>query len=902
MIQLKAYQHRVLSSLREFLADCARTHDPAASFERVTEKVYGQPLRYLKILDQRFEEMPYVCIRVPTGGGKTLIASHTVGIALNAYLPTTHAVVLWLVPSNTILDQTANALRDPRHHYRRALELECGGGVEVLTIEEALRMTRATVEGNTVVIVSTIQCFRTSDPEGRKVYDGTNSAMDEHIAAIPADRYAEMDLGPDGKPARSLINVLRHRRPVVIVDEAHNARTELSFATLANVRPSCIIEFTATPDTKKNPSNVLHRVSAAELKAENMVKLPLRVITRSPGQKDQLLAEAIQLRKNLEALALLEAQATGEYIRPILLIQVESVDACEPLRDRLANEFGLNKDEIKISVGSNDELGKIKDIAATDCPVRFILTVQKLREGWDCPFAYVLCTLRDTHSATAIEQIVGRILRLPGAKQKKNAQLNCSYALALSTGNQLEEVLTELRDALVSNGFTRSEAEAVLIPIAQGLMPLGSQPKTVRLPPDSIDVAAFQAHAGELAGKARIDLAKNEITVFVPLAQEDEVRLLNCVRTTEARAQLATAAEQVRQTEKAFGGSGEPRLATPYEQQRDFFIPLLCVREQGQLFEFEQTHLIEHSWKLSEKDASLPATYDPHARPGARVGFVDIGTEGKVQDEVVHDAKVGDFIGQMQQHVMAFARPEEWDFERLVAWLDAHLEHHDIPTGESAEFLRKCIRGVQTLHNIPDVAALALDRFRLREEIELRINAHRATERLSAFREWLLPASALTVDPEWGLDFAKLLYEPSWDYTGGHKFKKHYYGPKPGELHERKVDGSLREEYECALYLETLDEVEYWVRNCPQKPNSFRLQTSKRLFYPDFVCHLKDGRNLVVEFKGGNAETWLYSTPDAEEKRTVGAVWESRSKGRCLFIMPPGKQLELIRQKIAQSH
>jgi len=895
MIQLKEYQHRVLASLRDFLSECSRNHEPATAFGHVTEAVYGRPLSYNQIRDHRFARMPYVCVRVPTGGGKTLLACHTVGIALNRYLPAPHALVLWLVPSNTILNQTADALRDPRHPYRRALELECGGPVEVMRIDEALRMSRATVEGSTVVIVSTIQCFRTSDPEGRKVYAGDNSAMFEHMAAVPPERYPELDLGPDGRPKPSLINVLRYRRPIVIVDEAHNARTELSFTTLADVLPSCIIEFTATPDTRKNPSNVLHRVSAAELKAENMVKLPLRVITRHPGQKDQLLAEAIALRADLERLAGLEAQATGEYVRPILLIQADRVDACPPLRDRLVAEFGLVADEIKISTGKLDELKGINNISEPVCGVRFIITVEKLREGWDCPFAYVLCSLRETRSATAIEQIVGRILRLPKATPKQNAFLNCAFMLALAEGNHLEEVLVELRDALVSNGFTPPEAEALIMPTIQPLMPLGVQPKTVTLPPESLDGAVFRAQSAVLAGKVRMDEPKGEITVFVPLTKADEESLLSCVKTIEARAQVAEAVERVRQIERVFG-TGATRVATPYEQQMDFMVPMLCVIEEGRLFEFEKTHLIEHPWKLSAKNADLSERYDPQKRPGVRAGNIDIQQKtGRVSTEVVRESDAEDFIGRLHQQVMGFSRDADWTLDELVQWLDSKIEHTDIPPGESAEFLRKCVRGLMARCGITDVAVLALDRFRLRDEVERLIESHRVDEHRDAFQHWLLPEAALSVSMERGLDLSKLLYEPSWQYDGSFVFKKHYYGPKPGELRERKADGNLTEEFQCAQFLDGLDEVAYWVRNLSRKPSSFRLQTSTDYFYPDFVCRLNDGRILVVEFKGGAVDKGWYALPESEEKRLVGAIWAKRSNGHCLFIMPKGKDFDAIR-------
>jgi type III restriction enzyme len=893
MIQLKNYQHRVLDSLREFLSECSKTHDPAAAYMQITAKVYGQPLHYIPVKDLRFNRMPYACIRVPTGGGKTLLACHAVGIALNRLIPAPHAVVLWLVPSNTILHQTADALRDPRHPYRRALELECGGPVDVLTIDEALRMTRAAVEGQTVVIVSTIQCFRTSDPEGRKVYDGNNGHMTELAASIPAERYGEMDMGPDGKPAPSLINVLRHRRPIVIVDEAHNARTELSFTTLAGAQPSCIIEFTATPDTKKSPSNVLHRVSAAELKAENMVKLPLRVITRAPGQKDQLLAESISLRADLERLAGMEAQEGGGYIRPILLIQADRVDACEPLKERMAADFGVNKVEIKISTGKLDELKDIKSISAPDCPVRFIITVEKLREGWDCPFAYVLCSLRETRSATAIEQIVGRIMRLPGATPKRQPHLNCAYMFALTEGNHLEAVLTELRDALVSNGFTTKEAEQIIIPVSSPLLPFGIQTKKVVVGTEALDGAVAKGYEADLQGKAKVDAVKGEVFVYVGLEPADEEKLMACIKTEAGRAAVATAAENVRQIEKAFG-SGKSRVATPYEQQLEFSIPLLCVLEDGQLFEFEKTHLIEHPWKLSEKDASLDHVYDPRVRPGARMGDVDIGGEGKVVTQTAKNADSEDFVGRLHQQVMGFERPEDWTFDELIGWLDAHIEHQDITPGESAEFLRKCIRGLQARLGVTDVAILALDRFRLRDQIESLIERHRKAEHTAVFQQLLLPESPLTVSEDRYLNFKALPYEASSLYEGSFVFKKHYYGPKPGELQERKADKSLTEEFECAQFLDNWDAVEFWIRNCPRKPNSFRLQTASGNFYPDFICKLKDGRILVVEYKG----THLYDGIDAEQKRAVGAVWEGRSKGKCLFAMPTKKDFQQLFLKV----
>jgi len=43
-------------------------------------------------------------------------------------------------------------------------------------------------------------------------------------------------------------------RPMIIMDEAHNARTKLTFEVLNRIAPSCIVELTATPDNDPAPA------------------------------------------------------------------------------------------------------------------------------------------------------------------------------------------------------------------------------------------------------------------------------------------------------------------------------------------------------------------------------------------------------------------------------------------------------------------------------------------------------------------------------------------------------------------------------------------------------------------------------------------------------------------------
>ena len=459
--------------------------------------------------------------------------------------------------------------------------------------------------------------------------------------------------------------------------------------------------------------------------------------------------------------------------------------------------------------------------------------------------------------------------------------MNWGYAFSVSAS--IADVLVELREALEQNGFTRAEAERILVP-TQATLPFGTQPRTIRVEPDQVDTDAAQINAAALDGKAKIDAATGEITIFVSLDARETAALASCVKTPEAKAQVEETIVLVRAWEQAFGGRGESRKLSPYEQQMDFVVPLLCVREEDRLFEFEETFLIDRSWKLSEKDAALSVSYDPRVRPVGYAGVVDVGAQGDLETSVVRQMPGSDFISLLHQQVLDFGGSDEWTVERLVAWLDRRIEHEGITIGESAVFLRKAVRGVMARCGIEDIGVLALDRFRLRDEIARRIQEHRQAERQTAFQTWLFPESPLAVGPEYAINFKTMSYEPSRWYDGDFQFQKHYFGPKPGELPAKTPNGSLTEECRCAQFLDGLAEVKFWIRNLPKKPTSFSLQTSTDRFYPDFLCRLADDRVLVVEYKGEH----LYDAADAEEKRAVGKVWESRSSGRCLFVMPTG--------------
>ena len=876
MLILKDYQQRALTALKDYFEECAKTNDADTAFYSITKQSYGRGIPYNPV--KELPGLPYACIRIPTGGGKTLVASYTVGLAARDLLHSDSTVVLWLVPLNAIRTQTLDALQDRDHPYRQALEASASA-VNVLDVEQALNVKKADLDAGVTIIVSTMQAFKVDDTTGRKVYRDSGYLMD-HFSGLPEELKAGLDKGEGGNIYNSLANVLHVRRPVVIVDEAHNARTGLTFETLARFNPSCIIEFTATPDLKVNPSNVLHTVSAKELQAEGMIKMPIRLETR-PDWKE-LLADAVACRDRLEKIAGLERQKTHEYIRPILLIQAQphsktrETISVEEVVEALETDFSIPRDQIAEATGAKKELDDIDDIAADDCPIRFIVTMQALREGWDCPFAYVLCSVAEMTSSTYVEQILGRIMRLPRAAWKEHEDLNKAYAFAAS--RHFAEAANSLTDALVQNGFERQEAKDLIVPGLNYQTEIDINEDQAAVGTATVDIPetpSVESLSSDLRAKVAIDETRKTLTVTTPLTADEREELKAVFKTDEGKAAVDTAHRAAKALPLEDRG-------TPSERGLDFSVPVLAIK-QGKLFEqFEETHFLDHPWRLSECDAVLSEVEYSLESRDAEHGEIAIDEKGGLSAR---------FFDRLHGQMALFVSGLGWTVPDLVYWLDRKIRHPDIEPRETGLYLLKLVQALVDQRSLP-LERLVHDKFRLMRSIEKKINGHRQGARDKAYQLALDPASKtpLVVSPDICFQYDPRQYPAGRLYRGKFKFQKHYYPD---------IEDMNGEEVECAQLIDGMDEVEYWVRNIERRPNhSFWLQTSTDRFYPDFVAKLKDGRILVVEYKG--ADRW--SNDDSKEKRNIGELWAKRSDGSCLFVMPKGKDFgaitSLVRKKV----
>jgi type III restriction enzyme len=873
-MRLKDYQQRALDSLSTYFDRCVQLGNADTAFYDVTRQQLGFGIRYRPV--KELPGLPYVCLRVPTGGGKTMMACHTVGLAVKNLLHADRGVVLWLVPSNAIREQTLNALKDLKHPYHQALE-EAIGAIRVLDIAEALYMQPAMLATETVIIISTMQAFRVEDTEGRKVYESSGALMSHFTQASP-EALNTIDRRANGVMDYSLANVLRIHRPAIIVDEAHNARTDLSFEVLARFNPACIVEFTATPHSGEQPSNVLHSVSAAELHAESMIKMPIRLETRVDWK--ELLSDAVTQRNYLEAIAKEERRETSEYIRPIMLLQAQpkrkdqETLTVDVVKQCLLDDHHIPEDHIAVATGVEKGLEDI-DLADPKCEIRYVITIQALREGWDCPFAYILCTVAEMRSATAVEQILGRVMRLPQAQRKQRDELNVAYAFAVSP--HFYAAANTLADALVENGFNKLEAEDLIIPFK----PSGETELLIGMPSVYAETVAtseapqLDKLMAETAAKVTYDANKHTFTFNGIMHDRDREALYQCFTTSEGQAVV----ERIyRKTQ----GLPAESTATPAQRRERFAVPILAIK-QGDLFEqFEKTHFLDEPWDLSKSDPSLSESEYSSTRPEGQRGEIRLNEQGHVEAR---------FIGELHQQLELLTDDESWTVAKLAYWLDRAIPHQDIPATQSGIFLTRLIQALIDERGL-SLEHLLHDKYRLKQSVAKKIEDHRQRAEQAAYQKLFATDSLtpLTVTRE-----ACFVYEPDiYPYNtfyqhGSYKFAKHYY-PRVGDLQPGT------EEFECAQFIDQLPEVKYWVRNIEQRAqHSFWLQTSTDKFYPDFVCMLNNGKVLVVEYKG--ADRW--SNDDSKEKRNLGELWAARSNSLCLFIMPKGKDLSMIKAKIA---
>ena len=858
-MELKDFQRNALDTLAAYLDRARISDDPEQAFiQSLREQRPDKPLPPYRTI-QNLQSVPNVCFRLPTGGGKTLLAAHAIAVAGRSYLERDFPVVLWLVPTSTIRKQTAEALKKPSHPYRAAIDDAFDGRVSVFDISEIDQIRPQDLTDRVTVIVATIQSLRTSNPDGRKAYSHSEN-FEPHFAHIP-ENMAGLERREDGKIKFSFVNLMAFHRPLVIVDEAHKAGTNLSFDMLAALRPSCIVEFTATPNTDpKNGSNVLFRASAAEVKAAQMIKLPI-ILTEHPDWRAAV-HDAIETRARLAE----TAKSDPRYIRPLTLFQAQDQGqevTVSVLKTYLIENENIAQEKIAVATGEQRELDAI-NLFDPACTVEFIITVEALKEGWDCSFAYVLCSVANIASATDIEQLLGRILRMPYAQTRPNEALNRAYTHVSSP--RFGEGARALTDTLVQKmGFEPDEAAASIETRQQySLEGFAATGSLFNQPPvliETLDSAPdFSGLPLDVAERVQVVTQPDgtfTVTVQGEISEELEKRLVDAV-PAERHGAFCASVNRHRITHH--------NSIAPVMRGEKFAVPRLFLNVQGELeFADEELILDLGNWTLNTCPAELTATEFSIKETSQRW---EVNLQ---EDKVVYHA-----LDQNTQLEIG-ALKLDWTDLALSRWLDIQCRQPDITQHVLLEFCRKLVAYLMEQRNIP-LHDLLRFKYQLAKVTMQKILAYRQQAYARDYQTFLfVPNPEVSVETSFanGFAFDNRPYPASWFYSGRYQFKKHFFG----SIGELKGEG---EEFDCAQLIDNLPKVKYWIRNLSgRQKTSFWLPTSTDRFYPDFVALLDDDRILVVEYKG---EPYV-TNDDSKEKKNIGELWAAKSDGKGVFLL-----------------
>lgn len=444
--------------------------------------------------------VPNVTLKVPTGGGKTWLAVNSVSRIMGRYLAKNTGFVLWIVPNEAIYSQALKNLKNRQHPNRQALDRAAAGRVKVM--EKGDRLDARDVDANLCIMVLMLQAGNRQNKDALRMFrdrgdvhgffppEGDQAAHARELEATPnLDGYDDMFL----MVKDSLGNALRKIRPVVVMDEGQKATSDLAHDTLFGFNPIFVLELTATPKDvaegrPPNPrparyANLLVEVTGRELHAEDMIKMPLNLDPRQGADWRGTLTAALGRLNTLQGEATAYGANKGSlgYIRPIMLVQVERTGKeqrdgqhihAEDVKEWLL-QSGLDEAEVAIKTAEQNDLNQPEnqDLLSPTNRVRVIVTKAALQEGWDCPFAYVLCSLAAASNLSAMTQLVGRILRQPYALKTGVPALDECYVVTHHAATK--RVVDAIKEGLEKDGLSD-----LVLEVPQGAV--GLNPGTLR--------------------------------------------------------------------------------------------------------------------------------------------------------------------------------------------------------------------------------------------------------------------------------------------------------------------------------------------------------------------------------------------------------------------------------------
>lgn len=850
-MELKPYQQQVINDLSLFLEYIQETKDVKDAFHSFWSLHPRTPLQpfpgtAIEPYKNNVPRVPHICVKVPTAGGKTFIACNAIKTIFDAFDYDRPKAVVWLVPSITILEQTIKNLKDPSHPYRQKINSHFGNKVEVFDKETLLQgsgFNATTVKEQLNIMVFSFDSLRAKNKEDRKVFqENGNLQSFENLLG----KKTEITLGA----------VIKYLNPLVVVDESHNAESDLSVEMLKEVNPCFILDLTATP--RKN-SNIVSFIDALELKREHMVKLP--VIVYNHQDKTEVINSSLQLQKRLELQAIEEEKKGGKYIRPIVLFQAqpkngkdflneeEEKSNVQKLKEKLI-ELKIPAEQIKIKTANINEI-KGLDLMSKDCEVRYIITINALKEGWDCPFAYILASLADKSSAVDVEQILGRVLRQPYVMKHNFPLLNLSYVLTASS--KFLDTLDNIVKGLNKAGFSDKDyklADPAMLEEAKKQDPL--QQLTVF--PTTTEATESEDITSDI-DSTRIVLPTETATPNDTISEIEQT----AIQQNEAFEKTVSEMEatnapalpnEIQQLVKTYGikevfKDDAAKISLP-----QFFLKIPANDLFGKKEEdiaLEKENLLD-GFKLSQQPTDI------------------------VFDNISSELYKVDLDETKKEHTPTFVKLDGQVKESIMAYmLDPSRKESRVKN-----FTKRIMDIIGNMYPIPDKEIekyinRILDDFKDEQFSDFANNEYTYTDKIKQKIRDLSEAFAEKKFKDF-LDTDKVFIKPIFTL------------PKsisPGDT-AKDITKSLYEkegkmnDFEARVINEiaNMQNIAFWTRNIERK--GFRINGFVN-HYPDFIIQTKSGKTVLLETKGDHL--------DAEQKIRLGNLWASKAGNNYRYFM-----------------
>lgn len=877
-MELKIYQQSVLDDLDLYIEELDKQPTIKAAFRSYWANkgvsVDSIESEYLRPYNDEITGVPNITIKVPTAGGKTYIACRALKHIFQTYSNDKPKVVVWFVPSDPILKQTYNNLRNPNHPYRRALDVDFGNKVNVVDKESALvgqNIHPIQLKENLTIFVLSVQSFASNNKDGRKARR-ENENLAEHVSS-----YTYSDKMLTNADETSLLQVIAQLNPVMVIDESHNFESsELRIDLKKEINPSFIFNLTATP---KDNSNIISFVDARQLKVENMVKLP--IIVYNHKTTTDVIANAITLQHSLECKAKQHQKQGGKYIRPIVLFQAQpklSDDniTFDKIKEKLI-EGGIPEEQVKIKTANKDEIKNI-DLMSDSCEVRYIITVNALKEGWDCPFAYILASLANKSSKIDVEQILGRVLRLPYTQKQPEELLNLSYVFTCSADFQdtLSRIVESLnnagfskRDFRVANDSQESSTENIagnkepdLFSLPSFTNPSISETTNTQSEPETATEESMESNISEIQTEAIRQSVENSTDVNNEALQMLESSAIQ--QSNEYNEAIEQNDGEVNNPIAAATSMSNLYKIKPVfeDAAKGIKLPVFVQKtENFGLFGAESKYSrIEKSDLLEGIDLNLEDHKIDFTRSTAEVEQIDLVSDyADGTDSVpVHKQLNMKQLEYLKQYLLSIS--PEGKKKNLAGAIVNKLNIQEVSDNMLTQYVYDCIKNMDN-DAIDDLITFQLQTI---DTFKTKLNTILDNYRYKTFKNWL--------------DLGKIRITDEVVYTMPKQItllNKMIGVGKGLYKEEEKVNG-----FEASVIsaISNDDNVYFWHRN-QERGKGFFINGFIN-HYPDFIVILKSGHILLIETKGDDRDN-----SNSAMKLELGTTWANKAGNQYRYYM-----------------